>query len=297
VHGKDRLTFAQSVGSVACRLAKRADRARGSSPARRRRGAGGPTRRKPADFFLGAGIANLVRVPLYPRNSREAHPAYGPGHTGCKGARGRRQLCARKSQIFKASSSPTSGTILVRDQGLRVLARRAKSPEDPMLKIRPEDNYIIRHNRRARPGRSKGRRVTTHKAWLACNRDWFSTTTHPSSRANKCLHMGPISHAFGLSVRANVGVGRLAGVMVDKFEPGPTWVEIMEEGSHRLPVRRADHGQCAEPRADGGGSRDWSKLKCMFIAAAPILGRHRAHRARDLRRPDLPGLRADRRCC
>jgi len=35
-----------------------------------------------ADFFLGAGIANLVRVPLYPRNSREAHLDM-VGHTGC----------------------------------------------------------------------------------------------------------------------------------------------------------------------------------------------------------------------
>ena len=36
-----------------------------------------------ADFFLGAGIANLVRVPLYPRNSPDAH-LHMVGHTGCK---------------------------------------------------------------------------------------------------------------------------------------------------------------------------------------------------------------------
>jgi len=34
-----------------------------------------------SDFFLGAAIANLVRVPLYPRNSRAAH-VHMLGHTG-----------------------------------------------------------------------------------------------------------------------------------------------------------------------------------------------------------------------
>ena len=36
-----------------------------------------------SDFFLGAAIANLVRVPLYPRNAREAH-LHMLGHTGCR---------------------------------------------------------------------------------------------------------------------------------------------------------------------------------------------------------------------
>ena len=36
-----------------------------------------------ADFFLGAGIANLVRVPLYPRNSADAH-LHMVEHTGCR---------------------------------------------------------------------------------------------------------------------------------------------------------------------------------------------------------------------
>ena len=36
-----------------------------------------------ADFFVGAAIASLVRVPLYPRNSRESH-LHMLGHTGCR---------------------------------------------------------------------------------------------------------------------------------------------------------------------------------------------------------------------
>ena len=36
-----------------------------------------------ADFFLGAAIANLVRVPLYPRNARESH-LHMLAHTNCR---------------------------------------------------------------------------------------------------------------------------------------------------------------------------------------------------------------------
>jgi acyl-CoA synthetase (AMP-forming)/AMP-acid ligase II len=36
-----------------------------------------------ADFFLGAAIANLARVTLYPRNARESH-LHMLAHTGCR---------------------------------------------------------------------------------------------------------------------------------------------------------------------------------------------------------------------
>ncbi len=36
-----------------------------------------------ADFFQAAAIANLVRVPLYPRNGRAAH-LHMLGHTNCR---------------------------------------------------------------------------------------------------------------------------------------------------------------------------------------------------------------------
>jgi acyl-CoA synthetase (AMP-forming)/AMP-acid ligase II len=36
-----------------------------------------------ADAYLGLTAANLVRVPLYPRNTRDAH-AHMLGHTGCR---------------------------------------------------------------------------------------------------------------------------------------------------------------------------------------------------------------------
>src|SRR4030095_16302088 len=136
------------------------------------------TSRKAADFFLGAGIANLVRVPLYPRNAREAH-LHMVGHTGCRAlvvsinyadevADFRRQL-------------PDLQHVLARDEGYeRCLP--AQAPTDPRLPIQPEDNYIIRHTG-GTTGRSKGV-AYTHKAWLACHRDWFYNypALHPGAQ-------------------------------------------------------------------------------------------------------------------
>ena len=114
-----------------------------------------------------------------------------------------------------------------------------------MLKIRPEDHYIIRHTG-GTTGRSKGV-AYTHKAWLACNRDWFYNYP-PVEPGDKCLHVGPISHGSGY-LFVPIWVWGGCNVMVDRFEPAEV-VEIMETGRHRLPVRGADHGQRAEPRAD-----------------------------------------------
>ena len=133
-----------------------------------------------------------------------------------------------------------------------------------MLKIRPEDNYIIRHTG-GTTGRSKGV-AYTHKAWLACNRDWFYNYP-PVEPGDKCLHMGPISHASGYLFMP-MWVWGGCSVMVDKFEPADV-VEIMEKEAiaylFAAPtmVNVLNH----EPTVRG---RDWSKLKCMFIAAAPI---------------------------
>jgi acyl-CoA synthetase (AMP-forming)/AMP-acid ligase II len=48
-----------------------------------------------ADFFLGAAIANLVRVPLYPRNARESHLA-GAYRPPCRRG-GREVRCRNRS--------------------------------------------------------------------------------------------------------------------------------------------------------------------------------------------------------
>ena len=133
-----------------------------------------------------------------------------------------------------------------------------------MLKIRPEDNYIIRHTG-GTTGRSKGV-AYTHKAWLACNRDWFYNYP-PVEPGDKCLHMGPISHGSGY-LFVPIWVWGGCNVMVDRFEPADV-VEIMEKGAiaYMFAVPTMVNALNHEPTVR---SRDWSKLKCMLIAAAPI---------------------------
>jgi acyl-CoA synthetase (AMP-forming)/AMP-acid ligase II len=80
IHGERRVTFGEQW-QRACRLAN-ALIAGGLRPGDRI-GVLEANCIEAADFFLGAAIANLVRVPLYPRNGREAH-GHMLGHTDCR---------------------------------------------------------------------------------------------------------------------------------------------------------------------------------------------------------------------
>jgi acyl-CoA synthetase (AMP-forming)/AMP-acid ligase II len=257
VHGTDRLTFAQAW-ERGCRMANGLI-ALGLKPGDRV-AVLEDNSKEAADFFLGAGIANLVRVPLYPRNSREAH-VHMVGHTGCKalvvGGNHAHEVEGIEAEL------PELEHVMVRGRDYeRWLA--SQSPADPMVPIRPDDVYIIRHTG-GTTGRSKGV-AYTHKAWLACNRDWFYCfpTVEPGD-AN--LHLGPISHGSGYHF-VPVWIAGGANVMVDKFNPAEV-VEIMEREkiAYMFAVPTMVNAINHVPGVEG---RDWSHLKCMFIAAAPI---------------------------
>ena len=257
VHREDRLTFA-AAWARGCRMANGL-RALGLNPGDRV-AVLEDNSKEAADFFLGAGIANLVRVPLYPRNSREAH-LHMVGNTGCK-ALVVAENYAHEVRDF-STRLPDLRHLLVRDQGYEGWLA-AQSHEDPMVPIRPDDNYIIRHTG-GTTGRSKGV-AYTHKAWLACNRDWFYNYP-PVEPGDKCLHLGPISHGSGY-LFVPIWVWGGCNVMVDKFEPAHV-VDLMEkEGiAYLFAVPTMVNVLNHEPTVRG---RDWSKLKCMLIAAAPI---------------------------
>ena len=80
MHGERRLTFAESW-QRSLRLAN-AMLAAGLEPGDRI-GVLEDNSIEAADLFGGAAAANLVRVPLYPRNGRDAH-LHMLGHTGCR---------------------------------------------------------------------------------------------------------------------------------------------------------------------------------------------------------------------
>ena len=222
VHGKDRLTFA-AAWERGCRLANGLI-ALGLQPGERV-AVLEDNSKEAADFFLGAGIANLVRVPLYPRNSREAHLDM-VGHTGCKalvvGGNYAHEVADFKQQL------PDLRHILVRDEGYEGWLAN-QSPEDPMLPIRPEDNYVIRHTG-GTTGRSKG--VALSFRAVVANTESVTTLWRFSPADTMALAL-PLFHVHGL------GLG-VHGALL-----------------HRMPIllfERFDAGRIAEAFARGGAS-------------------------------------------
>ncbi|MBM3554881.1 MAG: long-chain fatty acid--CoA ligase [Alphaproteobacteria bacterium] len=213
-----------------------------------------------ADFFLGATAANLVRVPLYPRNARAAH-AHMLGHTGCR-ALVVSEKFAGEVEGLKAEL-PALEHIIVRDEGYEAwLAGHAA--DDPDVKVAPTDNYIIRHTG-GTTGLPKGV-AYTHKAWLAAGRDWFYLFP-PVVPGDRCLHIGPISHGSGYFF-VPIWLGGGCNVLLDQFEPGLV-LDVMEREAiaYMFLVPTMLNLLARHPGAKG---RAFPDLKCMQIGAAPI---------------------------
>ncbi len=94
-----------------------------------------------ADFYFAGAIANIVRVPLYPRNSREAH-VHMLGHTNCRAVLVMERYAHELEGIER--ELPDMQHVIVRDNSYEAWLAR-QSNVDPDLPIKPEDNYIIRH--------------------------------------------------------------------------------------------------------------------------------------------------------
>jgi acyl-CoA synthetase (AMP-forming)/AMP-acid ligase II len=213
-----------------------------------------------ADFFLGAAIANVVRVPLYPRNSREAS-AHMLDHTGCQAL----VVSAHHASLTAGLERelPALAHVLVRDAGYEGWLA-AQSPTDPDVLVHPDDNYVIRHTG-GTTGRPKGV-AYTHRAWLAAGRDWFYLFP-PVEPGDRCLHLGPISHGSGYFF-VPIWLGGGGNVLLDRFDPAQT-LDVMEREhiAYMFMVPTMLNALARHPAAAG---RDWSRLKCMQIGGAPI---------------------------
>ena len=213
-----------------------------------------------ADFFLGAAIANVVRVPLYPRNARAAH-VHMLGHTGCKAVVVAEKYAAELAGL--QAELPELKHMIVRDSGYEAWLA-AQSPVDPDLPIDGEDNYIIRHTG-GTTGRSKGV-AYTHRAWLASARDWFYLYP-PVAPGDACLHIGPISHGSGY-LFTPIWLGGGVNVMVDRFEPGLILNLMATERIGYLFLVPTMLN--AINRFPGIESQAFPALKCILVSAAPI---------------------------
>ncbi len=213
-----------------------------------------------ADLFGGAAVANLVRVPLYPRNGREAHH-HMLGHTNC------RVVVVSENYAHELeglqNSLPDLEHVLIRDSGYEDWLA-AQSGEDPAIAIDPDDYFIIRHTG-GTTGRSKGV-AYTHRAWLAAGRDWFYAFP-PVEPGDKCLHLGPISHGSGYQYLPTWLAGG-CNVMMDHFDAHET-LDLMEsEGiAYGFMVPTMLNAIVHDNSARG---RNFHSLKCLLIGAAPI---------------------------
>ncbi|ANK80099.1 MAG: AMP-dependent synthetase [Rhizobiales bacterium NRL2] len=213
-----------------------------------------------ADFFLGAAIANIVRVPLYARDRREMH-LHMLGHTNCRAVLVAEHYAGDMDGFV--DELPDLERVIVRDGGYEDWLMK-QSAETPDIKVDPDDKFIIRHTG-GTTGRPKGV-AYSHRAWLAAGRDWFYLFP-PVEPGDVCLHVGPISHGSGYQFLP-VFLGGGCNLLLDHFHPGET-LEIMEKErvAYAFFVPTMLNTMLQDPSAE---TRDFSKLKCILAAAAPI---------------------------
>ncbi len=212
------------------------------------------------DIFAGAVAANVVRVPLYPRNGREAH-LHMLGHTNC-----------RVLFVAEHYADEVDGMVEELPELERIIVRGADYEDwlagfpaiDPEVPVDEKDYFIIRHTGDT-TGQSKAVAIS-HRSWLATGRDWFYGAP-PVEPGDKCLHLGPISHASGY-LYVPIWLGGGCSVMLDHFDVRHT-IDVMErEGiAYMFMVPTMLNAINLDETVRG---RDWSKLKSLQVAASPI---------------------------
>ncbi len=213
-----------------------------------------------ADFIHACAIANFVRVPLYARNTIEAHE-HMMRHTGCKAVLVSERYASDLDGL--AGRLPDLDHVILRDSDYEGWLA-AQSAVEPAVAIRPDDFYIIRHTG-GTTGRAKAV-AYSHKSWLAACRDWFYIFPQVL-QDDRCLHIGPISHASGYQYLP-VWLAGGCNVLVDHFDVAETLDLIERERIAFVQVVAAmlraiiDH--------PGSESRDYSSLKCVLVGAAPV---------------------------
>ena len=213
-----------------------------------------------ADLYLACTAGNFVRVPLYARNSTEAH-VHMITNTGCKAVVVADNYAAELPDDRELM--PGVAGVLVRDDKYEHLLSEART-DDPTPDVHSTDNYIIRHTA-GTTGRSKGV-AYTHWKWLAYCRDWMYQFP-PMQVGDTNLCASPISHGSGYFFTPTwIGGGR--NYMLNKVDPVGT-LDVMEREkvSYMWCVPTLLGMLSREPTAKG---RDWSALKGMLVAGAPV---------------------------
>jgi acyl-CoA synthetase (AMP-forming)/AMP-acid ligase II len=213
-----------------------------------------------ADLYLGCTAANFVRVPLYARNARAAH-AHMIRNTGCKALVVAQPYAHEVDGLL--AELPELSYVLVRDASYEAQLQAADAT-DPRPQVSPDDYYVIRHTA-GTTGQSKGVGYT-HWKWLAYCRDWFYP--FPSVQigdANLCA--SPISHGSGYFFTPIWASGG-RNILLEKVTAEAA-LDVMER-------ERVAYMWCVPTllamlaRHPSAKDRDWSALKAMLVAGAPV---------------------------
>jgi acyl-CoA synthetase (AMP-forming)/AMP-acid ligase II len=238
-----------------------------------------------SDFFLGTAIANLVRVPLYKRNSPEAH-AHMLRQTSC------RALVVSEAQHSEVlglqENLPDLAHVIVRDDDYEAWLSTF-SDVDPDVAIDPDDFYVIRHSA-GTTGLAKGV-AFSHRAWMNTERNW-TFLLPPIELGDHTIHVAPISHGSGyLFVPTWLAGG--CNILEPKFDSARVTELIADVGGYifGVPTMVADLVVSTPATA----SERFDKLKAFVVSGAPIHSRT-ALAARALLGPKLYQMYGQTEC-
>jgi acyl-CoA synthetase (AMP-forming)/AMP-acid ligase II len=213
-----------------------------------------------ADFIQACAIANLVRVPLYARNAPDAHE-HMMAHTGCKAVVVSSHYAHELMGI--STNLPALQHIIIRDDTYEDWLA-TQSTDEPVFDIQSDDFYIIRHTG-GTTGKAKAV-AYSHQSWLSACRDWFYIFPQVV-QGDRCLHIGPISHASGYQYLP-VWLAGGCNVLVNHFDVAET-LDLIEQ--QRIAFCQVVATMLrAIIDFPGSASRDYSSLKCVLVGAAPV---------------------------
>lgn len=212
-----------------------------------------------SDFYLATAIANLVRVPLYRRNSSAAHE----------------HMIRHTDTTIVVASEEYAHEIAGLDdkvEGLQIVIRGAEYEDwlgsyeavDPDPEVSLDDIFVIRHSA-GTTGKAKGI-AYTHRAWISATRDWFYMLP-PVNLGDTCLHVGPISHGSGY-LFLPIWLAGGCNVLEAKFD-SETFLATLE--SRKISYFFAVPTMIADIVSRVGGKRqELPHLKTVLISGAPI---------------------------
>ncbi|MET0189665.1 MAG: AMP-binding protein [Pseudonocardia sediminis] len=213
-----------------------------------------------ADLFLGAAIAGAVRVPLYARNSLEAH-AHMVSQTGTRIVLTDAPYADTVLDLVDRVDAVTQ--VIVRDEDYEKWLA-GHSDVDPMVEVGPDDWYVIRHSA-GTTGTSKGVGYTQHD-WLVNCRNWFYRL--PNLRWGSVVgHAGPISHASGYLFLPAWMHGS-TNLLFGAFEATKVLDMLAEHAvTHMFAPPSMVQMLATDPSI---GGRTFPELECLLVGGAPI---------------------------